>query len=84
MLKGTDGSQHVYVEVDNVRLTFVPASDRSEAKDWAGKDVIRIQAHQANKGNALHMGAEFPVGGVEQVGQLVSAICQLYLLSPNT
>lgn len=32
-------SNHCFVKVDNVRLTFIPAKDRPEAKNWSGKDV---------------------------------------------
>jgi hypothetical protein len=75
-----DKNGHCYVDVDNVRLTFTPAKDRPEAKNWSGKDVIRIQAYQVGeKGDALHMGAEFPIGDGDAMLRLISGICQLYV-----
>lgn len=73
-----DSRNHVYVEVENCRLTFVPAADRAESKNWAGSDVIRIQARRGDDSDALHRGAELPVGDSNAVLNLVAAICRLY------
>lgn len=39
-----DSSNHPYLEVENLRLTYVSSKDRLPDKDWPGCDVIRIQA----------------------------------------
>ena len=76
----TDGSGHVFREVENLRVTYIPARDRSAAKDWAGSDVIRIQAYKDGEGvsKALHTGAEFPVGSREDLAKLANALHDVY------
>lgn len=75
----TDGSRNPYVEVSNVRITHVPRSQRQSAKDWAGSDVIRIQAYKDDPAvsKALFPGAEFPVESHKQVVELISAVAYL-------
>src|SRR6266545_4091670 len=41
-----DGAGHEFLEVDNVRITYVPARDRSPGANWSGSDVLRIQAYR--------------------------------------
>ena len=41
-----DRSKSSYVEVSNLRITYVPRSQKQSAKDWDGSDVIRIQAYK--------------------------------------
>ena len=41
----TDSKDNRFVNAENVRITIVNASDRDPATDWAGTDVIRIQAY---------------------------------------
>ncbi len=41
-----DGRGHVYTNVGNIRITYVPAADRSDSKNWLGSDVLRIQAYR--------------------------------------
>ena len=36
----------IYGEVENVRITYVPAGERRREANWAGTDVIRIQAYR--------------------------------------
>ncbi|MGC8605227.1 MAG: hypothetical protein ACP5VS_16290 [Desulfomonilaceae bacterium] len=74
-----DGSGNPYVEVGNVRITYVPRSQRQSAKDWAGSDVIRIQAYKDDPAvcKALFPGAEFPVESHKQVVELISAVAYL-------
>lgn len=72
-----DSPDHLYVDVENVRITYVPAKDRSPAADWAGSDVIRIQAYKGH-GKALNPGAELPIGSPETFIQFVSALCTVY------
>ncbi|HEU5276825.1 MAG TPA: hypothetical protein VFU97_24425 [Xanthobacteraceae bacterium] len=58
-----DSSDNIYINVGNVRLTYVRAERRSPEKNWSGKDVVRIQAYRNDHDGPLHTGAEFPVGG---------------------
>jgi hypothetical protein len=54
----TDGSGHLDAEVENIRITYVSASDRKPEADWAGSDVLRIQAYRGSDSKSLFMGAE--------------------------
>lgn len=72
-----DGSGHLFAEVENLRITYIPASDRTEDQNWAGSDVIRIQAYKGT-GKAMFMGAEFPVSSAEAMVGLVAAVCRVY------
>lgn len=73
-----DTRGHIYAEVENIRVTYIPAKDRDGSKDWAGADVIRLQAYRGGEDKSLHRGAEFPVSSPETFGQCVAAICQVY------
>ncbi len=74
-----DGPGNPYVEVSNVRITYVPRNQRQSAKDWAGSDVIRIQAYKDDPAmsKSLFSGAEFPVESHKQVVELISAVAYL-------
>lgn len=71
-----DSSGNSYVEVGNVRLTYVPAARRDPGKDWADQDVVRINAYKGH-GKAMFQGAEFPVGGPAEALEFVGAFCLL-------
>jgi hypothetical protein len=73
----TDSAGQQYIDVDTVRLTYVPREMRTEKKDWAGRPVIRIQAYREGTSGPLHQGAEFPVDSREEVLSFVEAFCQL-------
>lgn len=73
-----DSKGHVYVDVDNIRITYIPARDRDGSKEWAGSDVIRVQSYKGPTDRSLHMGAELPVATPEVLGQFVAGICQVY------
>ncbi len=73
-----DSKDHIYAEIENVRVTYIPAKDRDGSKDWAGSDVIRVQAKRDSTSNSLYMGAEFPVPSPEAFGQFIAAVCQVY------
>lgn len=60
----------------NLRVTFVPASQRARKKNWAGQDVLRFNAYLGDTGR-LHRGAEIPVGSATTVLELITAICEL-------
>jgi hypothetical protein len=71
-----DSKGHIYGEVRNVRITYIPAADRAPEKDWPGSDVIRINA--LKEAGGLHMGAEFPVPTPEHFASFVGTFCQIY------
>jgi hypothetical protein len=76
-----DSAGHIYADVRNIRVTYVPKAARAAAKDWAGQDVLRIQSYRedSSAGNkSLHMGAEIPIESAEVFGEFVAAICQVY------
>jgi len=73
-----DGKGHIYAEVNNIRITYIPASDRAEATNWSGSDVIRVQAYKGATDKSLHMGAELPIPSSQVFGQFVAALCQVY------
>jgi hypothetical protein len=75
-----DSVGHLYVEVGNVRLTYIPARDRSPEADWAGSDVIRVQAYKApgTADKSLHRGAEFPVADAAGFVELIAGLCSVY------
>jgi hypothetical protein len=73
-----DSKGHVYIDVENIRITYIPAADRTEAANWSGSDVIRVQSYKGESDRSLHMGAEFPVPSSEVFGQVVAGICQVY------
>ena len=78
MTTQTDGSGNIYADIANVRVTYVPAKNRSQASNWAGSDVLRVQSYREPPSKALHPGAEFPVASPSDFGDFVAAICQVY------
>jgi hypothetical protein len=73
-----DSKDQIYTEIENVRITYVPATGRGGDKDWAGSDVIRIQAKEGPNSNRLYPGAEFPASSPEDFADFVAAICTVY------
>ena len=71
-----DGAGHTYVDVNGSRLTYIPANDRPEGKNWAGQDVIAIRAYR-DDGKNLHMGAEIPIGNGGGAIDVIAALCAL-------
>jgi hypothetical protein len=67
-----DRPGHIYIDVNGVRLTYIPAKDRPAPKDWAGQDVLAIRAYR--DGRQLHRGAEIPIGGGEGVADVMVAL----------
>ena len=67
-----------HITIKTARLTYVKGIDRPKAKNWAGQDVIRIQAYK-NPGvnQKLHRGAEIPVGDTGDIIELIAALCRL-------
>lgn len=74
----TDSSGHEYVEVQNVRVTFVAGDSRSPESNWAGTDVLRIQAYRSERDKSMHTGAEIPIRSPSDLGAFVAAIVEAY------
>lgn len=76
----TDDAGNLYDDVSNVRITYVPSGKRADAKNWAGQDVIRLQAYKTDpqQSQALHMGAELPIESTEVFIDLISTLCGVY------
>ncbi len=77
----TDGKGHTFVDVENIRITYIPAADRDPDKDWVGSDVLRIQAYRGPDDRSLFQGAEFPISSSRSLVELISGLCILYLQS---
>ena len=74
-----DQAGHHYGEVDNIRVTYIPAKDRAAGKDWSGSDVIRIQSYRnPAKDRALQQGAEFPVSSPDALIRFIETLCSAY------
>lgn len=73
-----DSRGHIYATVGNVRITYIPAKDRSESNNWADSDVVRIQAYKGDADDSLHRGAEFPIASPEDFENFLVAISQVY------
>ena len=73
-----DGAGQSYLDIYNkyYRLTYVSKDTRHEAANWAGKDVIRIQAYKG-KGHALHPGPEILIDTEKDIYELISSLCHL-------
>jgi hypothetical protein len=72
-----DRNGQSFITVGPVRVTYVKAAKR-RSKDWAGKDVIRIQAHVGGMPSGrLHKGAEIPVDGPADILNLIQAVLRL-------
>jgi len=72
-----DSSGNLYAEVDNIRITYVQAARRADDKEWAGSDVMRIQAYKG-EGKRLFPGAEFLVSDDLSFVRMVEALCEVY------
>ena len=73
-----DNRNHYYLEVGNIRVTYVPSEDRDANSDWSGFNVIRIQAYRNDENKSLHLGAELPIESSETFIELISALCSVY------
>lgn len=73
-----DKANHYYMEIQNIRITYVPNNDRAKEKDWAGSDVLRIQSRKSDKNHALNMGAELPINGPDDFINMIATLCEVY------
>ena len=73
----TDSKGNVYIEVGNLRISYIEQKNRSNTKDWPGADVLRIQAYRDSVSKALHQGAEYPVYNEKSIYNLFEAFSKL-------
>ena len=74
-----DSKGNVYLELENIRISFVKSSKRISENDWPGCDVLRIQAYRG-EGKSLHMGAELPIKSKDDIIELVDVLVEIYRL----
>lgn len=74
-----DGKGNIYVEIENLRITYVEQRNRLNVKDWPNSDVLRIQAYQGNNSKSLHKGAELPIYNEKSIYGLFEAISHLLM-----
>lgn len=74
MPKDEKGNQ--FVNVSNIRITYVSKRSRSSIKDWSEGDVLRIQAYRG-KGNALYQGPELDLKEPDTILELIEALTRL-------
>lgn len=74
ILKDSKGSS--YINVGNIRISYIEQKNRSSLKDWPNADVIRIQAY-TGKGHSLHKGAEYPIDSEKDIYVLFESISKL-------
>ena len=67
-----DGAGHRYVDVGNIRVTFVPVSSWAETGHG-----LRIQAYRDGETRALHHGAELHLDTLNQGYDVIAAIAAL-------
>ncbi len=73
-----DGKGNSFVKVENIRITYVPVTNRQDTKDWSGYNVLRFQAYRSATDDSLYQGAELPISSSEVFIDLISALCTLY------
>jgi len=80
MTMQTDGSGQPYMDVGNIRVTYISSQARDKSKNWPGQDVIRVTAYKTDPSvsQALHRGAELPVADPAAFISLISALCAVY------
>lgn len=66
-----DSDNRPYIEIGRIRLTYVPAQDRSS-------EVILFQVYTED-GNQADTSAEVPIESPKEFYSLVSALCQVYV-----
>lgn len=62
----------LYIEVNELRITYIPADARDRAKNWPGQNILRIQTFQ-DENHDHYETLESPVNDsdlLELVGEL--------------
>jgi hypothetical protein len=72
-----DSANHWFVDVGNVRVTYVPAGDRRENAHRRECDAIRMQSYKGH-GRALNQGAEMPLTPENDLLELIESLCRLH------
>lgn len=72
-----DSRDNIFVDLENIRISYVESSNRSSDKDWPGADVLRIQAYRG-EGSALHKGAELPIHDKDNIVDLIEVLIKIY------
>lgn len=73
-----DSKKNAYLNVNNIRVTYVRSETRRDDANWSESDVIRIQAYKGlEQTGGLHRGAEMPVNGTEDLIDLAMALLEL-------
>jgi hypothetical protein len=67
-----------YENISNIRITYVPRSNRPKTKDWAGTDVLRFQAYKDSKRRSLFIGPEMSIQNSKTILELIEALCRIY------
>jgi hypothetical protein len=67
-----DSKGHPYIDVGNIRVTFLPGSSWNETGHG-----LRIQAYRGGENRALHKGAELHLPSREDGFALIAAIATL-------
>jgi hypothetical protein len=73
----TDTKNNKYIELDNLRITYVKRENRHSKKDWPEADVLRFQAYRDMESKQLHQGAEYPVHDEESAFKLLEGISKI-------
>jgi len=73
-----DGRGNPYVNVDNLRITFIRRGVKDDQKDWEGDcHYLRVQAYRGGNCGSLHRSAEFPIPNHGKALELLSVISGL-------
>ena len=73
-----DSKNNKYIDLKNIRISYVDHKNRPVNKNWPGADVIRIQAYRGDRTNALHQGAELPISNKRDIVNLIDVLVVFY------
>ena len=79
-----DKNGNLFVEIGNIRMTYVDKKNRQTSKNWSGSDTIRFSAYRNATTNSLHKGAEVPIKSKDEIIELIEALCVLYKVKTKT
>ena len=76
-----DNREQPYVDFKNVRITI---SERNGDKDWEGsRRYLTIRAYRGDGTNALHPGADIPIGNDRKAEDILAAAVAAMVLLTN-
>jgi len=73
-----DKNQNNYIRINNIRITYIDGGKRKNAKNWKGKDTIKIQAYKNDYNETLFQGAEVPINTSKTLIKIIAALCKLH------